>query len=113
MEAESYERRGILLQPRASRDISTIPLVPPSRVHHHFYRNESASKATGATQRSNLRRSSHLAIREDLMQAAEGASDLAIEAHEQAKVHGSCSSSSRPCSAPQKGWTWAPTIPLG
>lgn len=109
-EAESIARREIPRQPRTSRDISMILLALPSQVHHRIYKSESASKEIGATQRSNLRRSSHLAIRADLMQVAEGVSDLAIEADEQAKVHDTGSSSSRPCSTRRGAWAWAHTI---
>lgn len=85
--AEIIGRRGIHLQPRTSRDISTIRPALPNRIHHRIYRNESASRGTGVIQKSNLLRSSHRVTLEDLMQAGEAASDLAIEAHEQAKVH--------------------------
>lgn len=90
-------------------------MIPPalaSQVHHHIYKSESASRGIEVIQRSNLHRSSHLAIREDLMQAGEGVSELAIEAHEQAKVHcAEFSSSRRPQSNVAEGiGTWAPTI---
>lgn len=86
VEAEIIGRRGIHLQPRTSRDISTIRPVLPNRMHHRIYQSESASRETGVIQKSNLLRSSHCAALEDLMQAGEAVLDLAIEAHEQAKV---------------------------
>lgn len=85
--AEIIGRRGIHLQPLTSRDISTILPALPNQVHHRIYKSESASKKIGMIQRSNSLRSSHLAILEVLMQAAEEVSDLAIEAREQAKIH--------------------------
>lgn len=103
VEAESIGRSEIRLQLQTSRDISMILPALASQIHRHIYKSESASREIEATQRSNLHRSSHLAIREGLMQAGEGVSELAIEVHEQAKVHGAGSSSSRPCSIPQRG----------
>lgn len=70
--------------PRVSRDISTIRLFLPSRMHR-IYRGESASRENGATQRSNMLHCSRLGPPMALIQVEGVVSDSATEVREQAK----------------------------